>query len=278
MEISHDGIRLHVEAKGEAGPPVVFIHGLASSLETWDWLPPRITAGRRIVRLDLRGHGGSDRAPGTYLLERYGADLVAALREVVDQPAVLVGWSLGGSIAWWATQNHPELVRAALLEDPVLYLDWEPADLAELERESDVVRAAQAIGTEPEELLRREAAKPVDRPGRAGLTWGDIVAPADFLPEIRGILAVDPETMLAFANGSTLAAIDVEAPVAVPVLIVAAEVEEAFGEEHERWLAQVQPGVEVTRVSGSGHGIHCEADMRPVFTARLAEFLDRHAG
>ncbi|HEU4600156.1 MAG TPA: alpha/beta hydrolase [Solirubrobacterales bacterium] len=277
MEVSHDGIRLHVEVEGGAGPPVVFIHGLTSSLETWSWLPSRITGGRRIIRLDLRGHGGSDHAPGTYLLERYGADLVAVLREVAGEPAVLVGHSLGGSVAWWTAQNHLELVRAALLEDPVLYTDWGPDEVAGLERDRDAIRAEQEAGTDPEELVRREAAEPVERPGRDGLTWGEVVDPADLLPEMRAILAADPETMTAMANRSTLAAIDVETPVTVPVLLLAAEAEAAFSEEHERRLSQTQPGVEMIRVAGSAHGIHAEIDPRPIFAARLAEFLDRHA-
>ena len=80
----------------------------------------RAHAGPRIIRVDLRGHGRSDHAPGTYVLPRYGADVVAVLRSVASRPAVVVGNSLGGVIAWWLAQNHPDLVTAALLEDPPL--------------------------------------------------------------------------------------------------------------------------------------------------------------
>jgi pimeloyl-ACP methyl ester carboxylesterase len=72
------------------------------------------------VRVDLRGHGRSGHAPGTYTVERYGEDVVAALREGVGRPAVLVGHSLAGVVAWWVAQRHPELVTAAFLEDPPL--------------------------------------------------------------------------------------------------------------------------------------------------------------
>src|SRR5919107_429959 len=46
---------------------VVFLHGVSGSRATYGWLPEQITDGRRIVRLDLRGHGRSAHAPGTYL-------------------------------------------------------------------------------------------------------------------------------------------------------------------------------------------------------------------
>ncbi len=119
--IEVDGVGLYVEVDGpDDGTPVLFLHGVGSSARTWDWLPPAVTQGRRIVRVDQRGHGRSDHATGTYVLARYGADAVAVLRELVAGPALIVGHSLGGVVAWWVAQNHPELVTAVLLEDPPL--------------------------------------------------------------------------------------------------------------------------------------------------------------
>ena len=121
-------MRLHVEAAGpEDGAPVVFLHGVSGSMRTYAWLPAEITEGRRIVRVDLRGHGRSGHAPGAYDVDSYGEDVVEVLRETVGRPAVLVGHSLGGVVAWWVAQRHPELVAAAFLEDPPLYMG-EPAE------------------------------------------------------------------------------------------------------------------------------------------------------
>ena len=112
-------MRLHVEVDGPPdGAPVVFLHGVSGSMRTYAWLPGEIAEGRRIVRVDLRGHGGSEHAPGTYDVDRYGEDVVGALRETVGRPAVLVGHSLGGVVAWWVAQRHPELVGGRLPRGP----------------------------------------------------------------------------------------------------------------------------------------------------------------
>jgi pimeloyl-ACP methyl ester carboxylesterase len=56
-------VRLHAEVDGPPdGAPVVFLHGVSGSTRTYAWLTGAITEGRRIVRLDLRGHGRSEHA------------------------------------------------------------------------------------------------------------------------------------------------------------------------------------------------------------------------
>ena len=113
MRVEHEGVGLNVEVEGtEDGPVVAFLHGVSGSSRTYGWLPREITDGRRIVRIDLRGHGDSDHASGTYLLHAYGGDVAAILREVGGGPAVVVGHSLGGSTGWWLAQNEPELLAA----------------------------------------------------------------------------------------------------------------------------------------------------------------------
>ena len=122
MRVESDGVGLHVEVDGPPdGAPVVFLHGVSGSGETYGWLPDEIVRGRRIVRIDLRGHGRSEHATGTYVVDRYAEDVVAVLREVVGRAAVLVGHSLGGVVAWSVAQRHSELVVASFLEDPPLY-------------------------------------------------------------------------------------------------------------------------------------------------------------
>jgi esterase len=279
MLVEHDGIELNVEIDGaEDGPPVVFLHGVFGCALTWGWLPPEITEGRRIIKVDLRGHGASGHAPGTYVIEHYGPDLVEILRQVAGRPAVLVGHSLGGSVAWWVAQRHPELVAAALLEDPPLYMGEPGAndgnDLAAIfPMLRDRARGWQENGVDSETA----AAELATSPAGPGITLGDVQLPEGLLTMAKGQLLMDPGVLTAAADGSALSGIDLVSPVEVPVLLLAAGVAPVFTPPHAERLAQTHPGVEVVRIEGAGHGIHDEIRNRSVFTEHLAAFLARHA-
>jgi pimeloyl-ACP methyl ester carboxylesterase len=279
MRVAHDGIELNVEAQGPEGAPVVvFLHGVAGSVDGYGWLPPEVTEGRRIVRIDLRGHGASDRAPGTYTLERYGADVVEILRQLGGGPAVLVGHSLGGSTSWWVAQNHPELLAGAFLEDPPLFMG-EPAEHANNPAAAifpairDGAIAMREAGLTAEQAAERIAALPMG----PDVTMGDLQLPDAILARAKAQLAMDPGVLTAAADGTALAPTDLVSPVGVPVLLLAAGVQPAFKPEHEERLAATHPEVQVVRVAGAGHAIHTEIANRDAYVRHLVGFLDQHA-
>jgi pimeloyl-ACP methyl ester carboxylesterase len=276
-------VRLRVEVEGPRdGAPVVFLHGVSGSMRTYAWLPPEIADGRRIVRVDLRGHGRSEHATGSYGVDRYGEDVVEVLRDTVGRPAVLVGHSLGGVVAWWVAQRHPELVAGAFLEDPPLYMG-EPA---EHERNAavpvfrtllDLVAGWHAEGVTAEAAAAHLAAAPFG-PDRSRTT-GEVLC--DDAPGARAeaMLRMDPGVLEGAADRSTLAGTDTTAPVSVPVFVLAADdaMGAAFPTRHAERLAITHPDVEIVRVPGAGHGIHDEREHRGEYVEALARFLATHA-
>ena len=281
MRFESYGIELNVEIDGpEDGAPVVFVHGVSGSLRTYDWLPCDVTAGRRIIRVDLRGHGGSDRAPGTYLIERYGADVAEVLRELAGRPAVLVGHSLGGVVAWWVAQQHPELVVAAFIEDPPLYM----GKPAEHDRNAiakvfpwlrDRAVAWQRDGIDVAAAARQAGE---DRAGPdPAVRMRDVVFEDALLAQADAHLRMDPEVLTGAADRTTLAGTDTAAGVDVPVLILGADdaLMPAFSSAHEQRLAGTHPDVAVVRVPGAGHSIHDGRASREVYVRELAAFLHR---
>ena len=200
------------------------------------------------MRIDLRGHGRSGHAPGAYDVDDYGEDVVGVLREQVGRPAVLVGHSLGGVVAWWVAQRHPELVAAAFLEDPPLYMG-EPAEhelngaVPLFQTILDTVARWKAEGTTADAAAAELAAAPfgADRARTAGEALCDDVPPA----RAEALLQMDPGVLEGAADRSTLAPTDTTSPVAVPVLVLAADDEmgSAFPARHAERLAITHPDV-----------------------------------
>jgi pimeloyl-ACP methyl ester carboxylesterase len=115
--LQHGGVRLAYVEEGRGDPPVVLVHGMACDhthlLPQLHHLSPR----HRVVAVDLRGHGASDKPEGRYTTEVFGGDLRFLFDGLgLDRP-ILIGHSLGGSVALDFAVRHPELVRALVLLD-----------------------------------------------------------------------------------------------------------------------------------------------------------------
>jgi pimeloyl-ACP methyl ester carboxylesterase len=105
MDFDSDGIRLHYELHGPAsGTPVVLVHGFASDYRlNWvgtRWQETLTGAGYRVVGLDCRGHGSSEKphAPAAYALELMAADVARLLDHLDIRLAHYVGYSMGARI------------------------------------------------------------------------------------------------------------------------------------------------------------------------------------
>src|SRR5262249_49898628 len=112
---SADGVRIRfrVEAHGVA---VLLLHGFPDSLDSW-WevgVAPVLARTFRVVALDLRGHGGSDKPsdPARYRDEHRAADVVAVLDAIGERSSYLVGYSMGGWTALAVARLVPARVRA----------------------------------------------------------------------------------------------------------------------------------------------------------------------
>ncbi len=121
-----DGARVRYVDVGK-GPAVVLLHGFASSLDTWDAVIPTLAKTHRVIALDLKGFGWTDRPPGDYS-PRAQAKLVFDLltQRKVDRVAV-VAHSWGCSVALRMALAHPERVTRLALYDAWVYEEQLPS-------------------------------------------------------------------------------------------------------------------------------------------------------
>ncbi len=109
------------------GPAVVLLHGFASSLETWATVIPVLVKSHRVLALDLKGFGWTDRPEGDYSPHAQ-AQLVSALMEERGiKSAVIVAHSWGSSIALDLALTEPEKVTRLALYDAWIYEEQLPS-------------------------------------------------------------------------------------------------------------------------------------------------------
>ena len=95
----HDGMKIHFKDAGK-GRPFILIHGFGASMDTWRYLEGALKSEYRLVFLDLKGHGYSDRSrDGRYSLENQAEIVLGLMEHLRLSEAVLVGHSLGSTIA-----------------------------------------------------------------------------------------------------------------------------------------------------------------------------------
>lgn len=121
---SPDGLSLYARdyapADGPARLPVIAIHGLTRNSADFEVIAALIAqSGRRVLAVDVRGRGLSDRAPDpmTYTPDVYARDVVALMDQLGIEKAVFLGTSMGGLITMALTAIKPKAIAAAILND-----------------------------------------------------------------------------------------------------------------------------------------------------------------
>src|SRR6185437_5069218 len=116
MLLPLQGRRLYYDIAGPENAPVVCVtHSLASDGGSWaEQVPPLLQAGFRVLRLDMRGHGGSDPVSGDYTMAALADDVAAVLAALAIPRVHYIGLSIGGMIGQAFALAHGERLISAL--------------------------------------------------------------------------------------------------------------------------------------------------------------------
>lgn len=112
------GVRIHFEDTG-SGPPVVMVHGAATSAKVYDGLTSRMVGRFRCIRFDLRGLGRSDRVEAVSSSD-WCEDTLALMDHLDIGRAHLLGCSLGARIAGRLVLDHPDRFRTLTVDAPLV--------------------------------------------------------------------------------------------------------------------------------------------------------------
>jgi pimeloyl-ACP methyl ester carboxylesterase len=116
VETSYGALQVLDEGDPQ-GSPIVLIHCYTCSINWWGQLAPMLEAGHRVIRVDLLGHGGSDKPGAGYEIEKQANAIAEALNELGVSGATVVGHSLGGTVATALAEQSPELATKVVIVD-----------------------------------------------------------------------------------------------------------------------------------------------------------------
>jgi len=150
---------IYYEIHGE-GPPLILLHGAYMTIDMMGPLLPRLAATRRVIAVELQGHGRTADVERPMTYEQFADDTAAVARHLGVEQADLVGYSMGGATALQVAIRHPELVRRLVVISasfrfdgmPEVAREMFPTITPEMFAGSPIEAAYQQVAPHPEDF------------------------------------------------------------------------------------------------------------------------------
>ncbi len=255
-----NGINLYYEIHG-SGRPLILLHGGLGSGEMFGPTLPALAADHRVIVVDLQGHGRTadiDRRLDTTLM----ADDIGALIDHLGlEKPDLVGYSLGGGVAFWTAVKYPGKVGRLVMASAHIRRDAIPAEMLAQQGQVNAAAAEFMKDTPMYELYQRVAPRPEDFPKLLDKIGESMSRDFDFSDEMRTI--------------------------AVPTLIVCADADMAPPSHYVEMFKLLDGGLRDGGWAGEGrpkggHALavlpgltHYDLALSPLFAGVTLDFLDR---
>jgi pimeloyl-ACP methyl ester carboxylesterase len=116
-KLQRDGVALAYEDVGQGEPPIVLVHGWTCDHTYFAPQAEHYSRDHRVISVDLRGHGESDKPQQDYTMAQFADDLAWLCEQLHVEKPVVIGHSMGGVIAFELAARHPDLPSAVVAVD-----------------------------------------------------------------------------------------------------------------------------------------------------------------
>jgi 3-oxoadipate enol-lactonase len=255
-----NGIGLYYEVSGQ-GEPLVFLHGLGSCSQDWEFQVAEFSKEYRVITMDLRGHGQSARPRGPYSIEMLASDAAGLLGALGVGAAHVVGLSLGGAVAFQLAVSFPSLVKSLII------VNSGPDARIRTVRQRLMVATRLA-------MVRLLGLR------RVGAALSKKLLPG---PDLAGVRATFRERFVRNDRDSYLAAlrallgwsvISHIGDITCPTLVIAADNDYTPVAIKEAYVAKI-PGAKLVVIPNSRHALPVEKPQ--IFNAALRSFLEEQS-
>ena len=250
-----EGMRVHYVDAGRGDEALVFVHGWTCNQSFWRWQTPAFASRRRVIALDLPGHGESDKPQGiAYTMDLFARAIDATLKDAEVKRAVLVGHSMGTPVVRQFYRRFPDKTMALVIVDGSLRLF---APRAQMEQFVAPLRGANFKEAMPRML--EGMLQPVQS--------------ETLRAEIKTAMLLTPQHVTVSAmDGMMDEALFAEDQIKVPVLAVLAR-SPFWPPDNEQFFRQIAPDLDYRMWDGVSHFLMM--DKPDEFNRTLADFLAR---
>ncbi len=231
QRIDVGGHALRVDVSGNGPPDLLCLHGLVDRLEIWDRLVAPLSERGRVIRMDQRGHGGSEAPTGPYRREDLASDVASVLKALGSSRALLVGHSMGGIVSMATALAHPDRVAGLVLIGTASHCS------------EKVARWYERIAVAGEQGGTGALARAIYGAASRRVVTGDAQGIAHVTRTLKSLYE-DPLTPRL-------------SEIRCPVLLVVGE-KDPMGPKASAILAGRLPGAHLEVVAGCGHWVHVE--------------------
>jgi len=242
--VNANGIRIHYHRTGGDKPTIVFAHGFSDNGMCWITLVPALREDYDLIMYDARGHGLSDAPETGYAKDDRVADLVGLIHALGLEKPILMGHSMGANTVGWTVAEHPDIARAAILEDPGIQKRTQPPASEEEMKEMAKNRRAEIIkrnAMTSEELI-------------AGVRENNDWPEGEYEPWAESKQQLSPNVVQFFAGYARAWIGDAFPKIKVPVLILKQDAD-AEGRKRDQEVAKLMPNGKLIHIDGAGHCI-----------------------
>ena len=122
-----NGLNMYYEIYGE-GEPIVLLHGSFMTIElNWGQLIPELARTRKVIAVEMQGHGRTADIDRAFSYPSFASDVAELIRYLKIDSADILGYSLGGTVAFQLAIQNPDLVNKLILVSTVYKFDgWLP--------------------------------------------------------------------------------------------------------------------------------------------------------
>ena len=244
------------EHGGGPGRPLLMVHALGADRGIWAPQMRELSTGRRVILVDLPGHGESAAGPGPYAVADLGLDLFDVAAAAGAEEIDLCGLSFGGLAALWMAASFPERVHCLVVSNSAARIGSEELWAARIE----------AVETGGMESIREMAVARFFTPGFAAMS------PETVEQTARTLLATDPGGYIACC--AALRDADLRGSVAsipCPTLVIGGDEDISTPPAESAWLHEHIPGSRLRILAGAAHFSNLEQPER--WTAAVDGFL-----